>query len=849
MSRIKENGEAFAYTLQEQHAILNVLANDYMHICLIDTKTQETILIKSFNGVIEEKKQKKHFLYDQMCEDAIQKYAPKEKREFLIEAVRLEKVIEELKSKSEYSLVYEVSMQGVEHDCQMRYIKLDDDGNVFMGFRIVDSILALEKEQKNRLVKEVADAKQKTREDKATLKERADELRKERMFLDVLCKDYTSVYYFDLNKDTLEILKLDSSANVAKMVENEFRQKFKYSENMKEYCNQYVLDVNKVEFLEVMSKKNIKEKLSKSERFVYQYQSNPNNVGHSYFEVQVVRIDKDQFDNTAILAFRHIDDIITAEQKHQQELENALQKEKLSNEILQAISKIYYAIFRIDLENDIYEEISSDKTIHHLTGKRGCASSEMIELCKSVVVSEYEDRIMKFFDVTTLAQRLEHEETIAEEYLAKDGNWHTARFIVNRRNEIGEVTQVLYVTRLISDAKRKEQNWIAIAQEANKANEAKTDFLRHMSHDIRTPINGILGMIEMAERHKDDKKKLYECRNKVLGAMDYLLSIVNNVLDIGKLESSEIVLESVPFDLIPLLMKQLPIVEVQAKENGIKYRGGKEMSVIKHRYLIGSPVYLNRILMNIANNAIKYNRKGGMVAIYCKEISSDENVAVYEFICSDTGIGMSEEFQKQAFEPFTQEGKEALSTYTGSGLGLSIVKKIVERMNGSIKLESKEGVGTIFTITIPFEIDHNAQSRQSKIDIPIDIDVTGKKALLVEDNKLNREIAQMVLEDEGLVLTMAKNGKEAVEKFKESTEHYYDFIFMDIMMPVMNGLEATRKIRALDRADAKTVPILAMTANAFQDDIKQSMDAGMNAHLMKPLNIDKIKEAIRSVSQ
>ena len=453
----------------------------------------------------------------------------------------------------------------------------------------------------------------------------------------------------------------------------------------------------------------------------------------------------------------------------------------------------------------------------------------------------------QFFDIATLSRRLRNEDTIAEEYLAKDGNWHTARFITKRRGVNGEVTHALYVARLISDAKRREQNWIAIAEEANKANQAKTDFLRHMSHDIRTPLNGIYGMIEIADRHRGDVEKLQECRRKTLSAMDYLLSLVNNVLDIGKLETGELELEHRPFDLVTLLQKQLPIVETQATENGLIYRGGKEYSTIRHRYLMGSPVHLNRVLMNISNNAIKYNRRGGSVLVYCTELSSDDTTAVYQFVCSDTGIGMSQEFQKRAFEPFTQEGREAVTSYNGSGLGLSIVKEMVARMNGTIDLQSEEGVGTTFTVTIPFEIDGTIHESGEKAE-QTPVDVKGWHALLAEDNELNREIAQILLEDEGLIVTPVGNGAEAVQKFADSRPGEYDFIFMDIMMPVMNGLKAAKMIRGLDREDARTVPILAMTANAFSDDIRQSIEAGMNLHLMKPLDAEKLHQSIQTLA-
>ena len=382
-------------------------------------------------------------------------------------------------------------------------------------------------------------------------------------------------------------------------------------------------------------------------------------------------------------------------------------------------------------------------------------------------------------------------------------------------------------------------------KKAKKANSAKTDFLRHMSHDIRTPLNGIIGMINISERYCGDKEKLYECKAKVMQSMDYLQSLLNNVLDIGRVESGTLQLEHKPFDLIAMLAKQISIVETNAKEYGISFEGGASMSTFHHRYFIGSEEYLNRLLMNLAGNAVKYNRRGGKVILYFNEISSDDKTAVFEFVCSDTGLGMSKEFQKHAFESYAREGKETTNGYSGAGLGLSIVKDIVDRMNGTIKLESKENVGTTFTVTIPLEIDHNAEKKQQKkVEKP---DLSGKSVLLVEDNELNREIAKMLLEDEKMVVTTAENGKEAVDIVSQSVPGRFDFIFMDMMMPVMDGLEAARQIRTLNRKDTKEIPIIAMTANAFQDDIRDCIDAGMNAHIAKPIDSKKIEDTLQLV--
>ena len=379
-------------------------------------------------------------------------------------------------------------------------------------------------------------------------------------------------------------------------------------------------------------------------------------------------------------------------------------------------------------------------------------------------------------------------------------------------------------------------------KKAKKANSAKTDFLRHMSHDIRTPLNGIIGMINISERYYGDKERLYECKAKVMESMDYLQSLLNNVLDIGKVESGTLQLVNKPFDLVAMLVKQISIIETNAKEYGISFEGGASMSTFHHRYVIGSEEYLNRLLMNLAGNAVKYNRSGGKVSLYFNEISSDDKTAVFEFVCSDTGLGMSEEFQKHAFESYAREGKETTNGYSGAGLGLSIVKDIVGMMNGTIKLESKENVGTTFTVTIPLEIDHNAEKeQQKKVEKP---DLSGKSVLLVEDNELNLEIAKMLLEDEKMVVTTAENGEEAVDIVSQSVPGRFDFIFMDIMMPVMDGLEAARQIRTLNCKDTKEIPIIAMTANAFQDDIRDCIDAGMNAHIAKPIDSKKIEDTL-----
>lgn len=439
---------------------------------------------------------------------------------------------------------------------------------------------------------------------------------------------------------------------------------------------------------------------------------------------------------------------------------------------------------------------------------------------------------------------------ISMELEGRSGKWYTCSFIVEKKDRNGNITDVLMTISDIDEIKHKElevnEKLKEAAEEANQANIAKTNFLRRMSHDIRTPLNGIVGMINLAQRYGNDKEKLYECKEKVLTSLDYLLSLINDILDMSKVESNSLVLEPKPFDLIETLNSIIAIIETSANEHNIQFIGGKSLSYIPHRYFIGSQEYLNRLLMNIASNAIKYNKEGGSITLYCKEILSNENMALMQFVCSDTGLGMSEEFQKHAFEPFTCEGKATITGYSGTGLGLSIVKDIVDIMDGSIEMDSKENVGTTFVVTIPLQMDSNPKIKVQTNEK--ELNLSGKKALLVEDNEINLEIATIMLQDLGLIVTPAQNGKEALDIFEQSDTHTFDYIFMDVMMPVMDGLEATKRIRSLNREDAKTTPIIALSANAFEDDIKECLDAGMNAHVAKPIDVHALKEELSLLS-
>ena len=372
------------------------------------------------------------------------------------------------------------------------------------------------------------------------------------------------------------------------------------------------------------------------------------------------------------------------------------------------------------------------------------------------------------------------------------------------------------------------------AKEAKKANIAKTEFLQRMSHDIRTPINGICGMINVADYYADNMEKQTECRAKIKEASHLLLELINEVLDMSKLESDEVVLEEIPFNLNSISEEILGVIEHMATEQNIRIIW--EEKEVTHWNLIGSPVHVKRILMNILSNAVKYNKENGYVYISCREIPSKQTaMTTLEFVCRDTGIGMTEAFQKRIFEPFAQEHAGSRTKFAGTGLGMPITKKLVEKMSGTISFESKEGTGTTFVIRIPFRIDTDMKDR-TEAEEKTETSIHGLHVLLTEDNELNMEIAEFVLQNEGAVVTKAWNGQKAVDIFRKNRPGEFDAILMDIMMPVMNGYEAAKMIRSLDREDAKVIPIIAMTANAFTEDKMRAKEAGMDEHIAKPVD-------------
>lgn len=502
----------------------------------------------------------------------------------------------------------------------------------------------------------------------------------------------------------------------------------------------------------------------------------------------------------------------------------ALEKERRHIEIINSVCRMYYCAIVVDVKKNTWTFLNTDgNSLDYLKSCKG-ADEALNRIIDDYYAGDFVDEYRSFVDFKNADKLVGDKKFISRKFKHKK-YWFDVS-CMPLRNEKGEVENVIYWWFDVTVTKNQEIEYnkrlVNALEQEKRANASKTSFLRRMSHDIRTPINGVIGLVKIAKENEGNKKKLDECLDKITESSGFLLSLVDDVLDMNKLESGEITLESVPFKLDKLVNNAIDIVHVRANERNVKIT-----SDIKIDYddLVGSPLHLSQIYQNIINNAVKYNHKEGSINITLTEELCPGNKVLLKFVCADTGIGMSKDFQEDVFKPFAQEGNTARGTYEGTGLGMAITKELVDKMGGSIGFSSVVDKGTTFVVEIPFDLGESDKEEAEEENY----DVGGLKVLVVEDNEINREIATFMLESVGIVPICVNNGKEALDKVKEGT---YDCILMDVMMPVMGGLEATRQLRAMGIG----TPIIAMSANAFKDDVERSLKAGMNAHLSKPID-------------
>lgn len=553
-------------------------------------------------------------------------------------------------------------------------------------------------------------------------------------------------------------------------------------------------------------------------------------------------------DFPVLIAFRHVDEIIKEERNHQRELEDSLAEVKMNNEIISAISKIYYMIYRIDLQDFYYEEITGGSENHRFTGMKGTAAAHITSDSSEKVASKYRAMVKQFYDLSTLKKRLEKEESIAVDYLATDNNWHLARFIVQSRAEDGTARQVLLVIRVISEEKRREKYLIDAVEEANRANEAKSEFLSRMSHDIRTPMNAIMGFTRVARNHLHEPDKILDCLDKINLSGSNLQQLINDVLDISRIESGEFRIDSEPVKLSELCKLYEQNIRGTAEDKNQKFICNRHDII--YDTVLSDRLRIGQIYMNLLSNAVKYTPEGGTVELEVyEEPFPDKDKIRLVSIVRDNGIGMSEKFMKEMYSQFSRAIDTRVNKVQGSGLGLAIVKKIVDQMNGTIEATSRLHEGTTFRVTLDVPFIREQEVSETTAEIPffkLRPSRIIKTLLIAEDNDLNYEILEEQLEMYGIHCVRAVNGKECVQLFEIDPSGTYDAILMDMQMPVMNGLDATRAIRRLPSPESKQIPIIALTANAYLEDVQKCKEAGMNDHMSKPVQIEQI---IRTVER
>ena len=517
--------------------------------------------------------------------------------------------------------------------------------------------------------------------------------------------------------------------------------------------------------------------------------------------------------------------------------------------IVQALGSNYRNVFLVNTRERSVAVIKNEDGVYTEKGEGFHPYARfVVEYARGIVHPESREFVREAFSLDNVLRGLEHDDEYSGNFqVLLDGVAHHYQFRFIKNEDTGLVVLgMLNIDDMVAAEIEHHNQLHAALEEARRANEAKSTFLASISHDIRTPLNGIIGLLQIDENHADDVEFLAQSRQKAKVSAEHLLSLINDVLDMSKIEDGSVALAHEPVDLNEVAGAVGVLMSMRAKELGIRYRSNIGEGPFREPYVYANPLHLRRVFMNIIGNCLKYNKPNGSVEVRISEVpAGQEGRVAYRWVIEDTGIGMSREFVEHIFEPFSQEKTDARSVYHGTGLGMSIAKSLIEQMSGTLEVASEVGVGSTFTVTVPFEVADASLVEPAPAAGEAG-SVEGLRVLLVEDNELNREIAQVILEEHGAEVTCAANGSEAVAAFSASGLDEYDAVLMDIMMPVMDGYEATRRIRRLDRPDAQSVPILAMTANAFAEDTQRALGAGMNAHIVKPINVDVMLSTIAS---
>ena len=645
-----------------------------------------------------------------------------------------------------------------------------------------------------------------------------------------LSRDYTTAFVLNLDTDEYEFV-FNQETNHA--------QKHEELRAFSDYVDAYASTFALPEFRDVMRREldsnEIKKHFETEDEYHFSFETSPNAAGLSCFQAHIVK-EYEEGSHFAFLGFRSIDEIVQKERFYKDALQRV--NEALQHQLDMITSALPGGV---KISNDD-PEYSFKYVSEHFAQMLGYDTPEELMEASGGTITDLahpDDLEQGIAHALEQYSKADHYE-ITYRMKCKDGSW---KYIEDRGHKIRKPDGVIEHWNLILDKNELVEKNIALESE-KKANKSKSDFLSRMSHDMRTPLNGIIGLMDICMKHPEDRTLVDSSRLKARVAADHLLSLINDTLELSKLENEEVKLAKEDFYLPELLHEVETIAQMRADEECITIRFMDDHYSIPYPNLIGSSLHVKQIFLNLITNSIKYNHKNGSVDCYLKEEKESDERVLVDVTIKDTGIGMSEDFLKNIFQPFVQADQGARSQYKGTGLGMAIVKELLERMGGTIQIDSVENQGTTIHVVIPFEIAEESAAVQEMSELPKE-NLSGRRILLVEDNELNREIAAFLLKDEGISVTEAEDGQQAVECFLKMPEGYYDAVLMDIMMPVMDGYQAARAIRGSGKKDAEMIPIIAITANAFAEDKRKTMEAGMDAHLSKPLNVKELMDTIR----
>ena len=944
----------------EYQPVFDVLARGFQNIFLINTEDGKAKILK-LDGYITsglDTKEHKIFDYPTNLKQYIKERVHPDDKEMLYSKISFEHLQKVFETRDEYIGNYRVLVNGEVHHYQFNLSKPHNNKNIVCGFQNIDAIIEEHLEQdKKEKEKEVAHQK---------------ELNKQIAIVNTLAKNYRNVYVANINDGTAKVIRLGDNYNV-KAIKEVSNQVFNFDEVVKKWVKETVHSNDKERVLKTLNIQNLKEELSKNDDLIGSYRSIDNGVLHNYqYDFRKMNDKGD-----VVAGFRIIDDII--EQQLAEE-----KKDREHAEVISSLSTIYSTIFRAELETHKYEVLTSVSLMGEVASSNGNFDDVKEKIINAFMAEEHREAMREFLDFDTLSDRLKNTNTVVTEYKDPNGRWFQSRFIVKNRDSSGVVKEVLYVARDFTNEKEKEitqQNELAHAlAAAQSANKAKSTFLNSMSHDIRTPMNAIIGFTALAQTHIDDKAQVQDYLSKISTSSTHLLSLINDILDMSRIESGTVKLEEKTVH-IPDLLHDLRTM-IQGLINSKNQNLYIDTQDIIHEDVITDKLRLNQVLINIVGNAIKFTQPGGDVIIRLVEKPcSLKHYTTYVFSVKDNGIGMSKEFVGHIFDSFSREHSSTVSGIQGTGLGMAITKNIINMMGGNITVVSEEGKGSTFTVTLNLRLanepiknepipallgaralvvdddlntcrsvskmlreidmrpDWTASGKEAIIrtqdatemndeykvyiidylmpdmngietvrrirkviseDVPIIVltaydytdfeeearaagvtafvskpifmselrdvltnpliqeniksvdldkkyDYSDKHVLLVEDNELNREIAIALLEETGMKIDSVNDGDEAVARMNEVDSDTYDLILMDVQMPRMDGYTATREIRTLKDNKKANIPIVAMTANAFEEDKQKAFEAGMNGHIIKPISIEAIAKVLDNV--